>query len=501
MKLRTLTTSGVTAAIVVAGTLAATATPATASPVLGFDEARADIAGDVDPDIMSAMKRDFGLTTQGVYDRLAVDEVATSIESVAGIQFFGDYAGTWVNADGTGTIVAVTDPARASEVEELGATPKIVAHDLQTLQATQERLDAVTSVPDGIHSWYVDVTQNAVVVTAENRRAVAALTDAAGLRTRDVHYEHSAEQARPLYNIRGGDAYYMGGRCSVGFSVTHSGGSGFVTAGHCGTVGTAVQGYNQVAMGTFRGSVFPGSDYAWVATNTNWTSTPKVNGYGQADFTVTDGVEKPSGAAVCRSGSTTGVHCGTIGPKNQTVTYPQGTVRGMTRTNVCAEPGDSGGSWISNGSAQGVTSGGSGDCNSGGTTYFFPLTTIMAAYPGLTLTTDGGGGPGPGPGGCDDAGENYSGSLSGTGDYDFQPNGDYYYSGAGTHIGCLAGPSGTDYDLELQRWNGSSWSVVARSETPTSEESISYNGSAGYYVWRIYSYSGSGAYAFGMDRP
>ena len=66
------------------------------------------------------------------------------------------------------------------------------------------------------------------------------------------------------------------------------------------------------------------------------------------------------------------------------MTYPQGTVTGLTRTNVCAEPGDSGGSFISGSQAQGVTSGGSGNCTSGGTTYFQPVNEILSAY-GLTL--------------------------------------------------------------------------------------------------------------------
>jgi serine protease len=96
----------------------------------------------------------------------------------------------------------------------------------------------------------------------------------------------------------------------------------------------------------------------------------------------------------------------------------------------------------------------------------------------------------------------YTGTLSGRGDSKFEPNGSYYYSGSsGAHTGQLTGPSGTDFDLFLQKWNGSSWSVVARSEGSTSTESISYNGTAGYYRWRIYSYSGSGTYNLCATRP
>lgn len=99
--------------------------------------------------------------------------------------------------------------------------------------------------------------------------------------------------------------------------------------------------------------------------------------------------------------------------------------------------------------------------------------------------------------------ESYSGSLAGTGDYDYQPNGTYYYSSvSGTHKGCLRGPSsGADFDLYLYKWNGSAWVIVARSESATSNEDISYSGTSGYYMWEIYSYSGSGSYTFGMQRP
>ena len=481
------------------------ATPANAEPSVdveprSFQQARAEVTSTVDAEVLTAMMRDLDLSEGAAYDRLAVDRVATDIEAIAAIELFGDYAGTWVNEKGTGTVVAITDPDRADDVTDLGATPTIVDHNSLELDSVKADLDKIgDSVPDGVHSWFVDITTNRVVVAASDEDAAADFIADAEVDASIVDVRHSTEQPEPLYNIRGGDAYYMGGRCSVGFAITHSGGSGFVTAGHCGTTGTAVSGYNQVALGQFRGSSFPGNDYAWVSSNSNWTSTNKVNGYGQADFTVTDGSEKPTGASVCRSGSTTGVHCGTIGAKDQTVSYPQGTVYGMTRTNVCAEPGDSGGSWISGGSAQGVTSGGSGNCTSGGTTYFFPLTDIMAAYPGLTLKTSGEGGPNPG--GCESAEENFAGSLTGTNDYDYQPNGNYYDAAAGTHVGCLAGPSGTDYDLYLQKWNGSSWQTVAQGETSSSNESVTYNGTAGSYVWVVSSYSGSGSYSFGLTTP
>jgi aqualysin 1 len=97
--------------------------------------------------------------------------------------------------------------------------------------------------------------------------------------------------------------------------------------------------------------------------------------------------------------------------------------------------------------------------------------------------------------------ESYSGSLSGTGASAIQPNGTYYYSGSGTHTGCLEGPSSADFDLYLYRWDGRRWRQVASSLSVTSSEQITYAGSAGYYYWEIRSYSGSGSYVFGLGRP
>ena len=42
---------------------------------------------------------------------------------------------------------------------------------------------------------------------------------------------------------------------------------------------------------------------------------------------------------------------------------------------------------------------------------------------------------------------------------------------------------------------------MARAEGATSTENINYSGTAGYYYWRILSYSGSGSYTLVTTRP
>lgn len=148
-----------------------------------------------------------------------------------------------------------------------------------------------------------------------------------------------------------------------------------------------MNGWDGSYIGNFQGSSFPDNDYAWVNVGSGWWTVPVVLGWGTVpDQLVRGSAEAPIGASICRSGSTSHWHCGNVLAKNETVNYSQGAVHEMTKTNVCAEPGDSGGSFISGDRAQGVTSGGWGDCSGGGETWYQPINEILNRY-GLTLTT------------------------------------------------------------------------------------------------------------------
>ncbi|MFF9840622.1 M4 family metallopeptidase [Streptomyces sp. NPDC013740] len=107
----------------------------------------------------------------------------------------------------------------------------------------------------------------------------------------------------------------------------------------------------------------------------------------------------------------------------------------------------------------------------------------------------------PPPTGCDNTKYTYRGSLT-DGEAEAQPDGSYYYSAtSGTHVGCLRGPAGTDFDLYLQKWNGSAWADVAVGGTAGADEDITYKGTAGYYRYVVHAYSGSGAYTLGLSAP
>ncbi|HVE72875.1 MAG TPA: M4 family metallopeptidase [Thermoanaerobaculia bacterium] len=94
---------------------------------------------------------------------------------------------------------------------------------------------------------------------------------------------------------------------------------------------------------------------------------------------------------------------------------------------------------------------------------------------------------------------NATGSLSGTGANWYSAQ--YASSVSGAHTGKLTGPSGTDFDLYLQKWNGASWASVAAGESATSIENVTYNGTSGTYRWRVYAYSGSGSFTLCTTKP
>jgi streptogrisin C len=372
------------AVLLATGVATAFSVPAIAAPAAPAAASSSDTAS-YSPELLAAMQRDLGLNADQARERLANDAKAGDIESKAKSALGDTFAGAWIDSVTGKLTVGTTDAAKVGAARAAGAEVKVVKHSQKQLNGAKAVLDTL-SAPASVTSWRVDDTSNTVVVEvnkAERNAATEAFLATVRSISPAVAVTESAESVRTLYNTVGGQAYYMGGgRCSIGFAVV----GGFVSAGHCGTAGTTTTGYNQVSQGTFRGSSFPGNDYSWVATNSNWTSQPWVDQYNGYAAVVKGSTESAVGASVCRSGSTTGWHCGTIQAKNSTVNYSQGAVYGLTRTNACAEPGDSGGSWISGNQAQGVTSGGSGDCTSGGTTYFQPVNEILSAY-GLRLVT------------------------------------------------------------------------------------------------------------------
>ncbi|MFD3451430.1 S1 family peptidase [Streptomyces sp. NPDC058691] len=379
------------------GTLTSLA-PAAASPASAATaRTSARATAPASAELVGVMARDLGLTRGQARERLRDEAAATRLEPAARRAAGAAYGGSWYDAESGRLVVAVVGTRGAEAVRGTGAAVRVVRHTARELDAVKAGLDRTAraaAAPAGVTGWRVDPRANRVVVDVRAGAEHAAATEAFVARARRaapgagvvVVSVRAADRAPATFaaGTVGGDPYYSHNiRCSIGFSVY----GGFVTAGHCAQLGAAVYGWDGSYVGNFQGGTFPGNDYGWVNVGSGWWTVPVVLGWGTVpDALVRGSAEAPVGASVCRSGSTTHWHCGTVLAKNETVNYSQGSVFGLTKTNVCAEPGDSGGSFISGDQAQGVTSGGWGNCSSGGETWFQPVNPILSRY-GLTLQT------------------------------------------------------------------------------------------------------------------
>ncbi|WP_328473179.1 S1 family peptidase [Streptomyces sp. NBC_00448] len=388
MRRRIGTIVGLSALLVATALTGAGAMTASAAPAAG---SRAD-ASDA---VLTAMVHDLGLTPTQAHQRLRQQAAATTLSPKARKAAGSSYGGSWFDqADGK-LVVAVTDAHAAAAVAKTGATTKVVARTAEQLDAAKSAIDTLArqhKAPAGVSSWGVDLQSDQVVIDvradqaqdAAVRAFVARAERGDTARAVTVRTTTAAAPTTLSAGTVGGDPFTSHGiRCSIGFSVI----GGFVTAGHCSQQGAAVYGWDGSYVGDFQAGTFPGNDYSWVNVGSGWWTVNVVLGWGTVSDVLVHGSNvAPVGSSVCRSGSTTHWHCGTILGTNETVNYSEGSVYGLTETNVCAEPGDSGGSFISGDQAQGVTSGGYGDCTSGGETWFQPVNPILSAY-GLTLQT------------------------------------------------------------------------------------------------------------------
>ncbi|MGW4204553.1 S1 family peptidase [Streptomyces sp. NPDC004726] len=356
------------------------------------------------------------------------------------------YGGGYYDAGKQQLVVNVvgSDDRVMDQVQKAGAVPKRVRNSVGRLRAAKSTLSRQATIPGT--SWAVDPKNNQVLVTADRTVAggkwdrLEAAVKALGPGVARI--QKSAGEFKPF--LEGGDAIFGGGgRCSVGFNVTAQDGSpGFLTAGHCGVVADRwSESQNGQPVGTVREAVFPGAgDFALVAYDDPATQAASEVDLGQGDRIAINAVADAAvGQQVFRMGSTTGLRDGQVTGLDATVNYPEGTVTGLIQTNVCAEPGDSGGSLFTrDGNAIGLTSGGSGDCTSGGETFFQPVTTALEAV-GAQI---GGGGGGAGDGGGGDnanGGGNADGGADANGGADADGG-----AGGGDEAGAYGGVSGGD---------------------------------------------------------
>ncbi|TDD72204.1 hypothetical protein E1293_32900 [Actinomadura darangshiensis] len=181
----------------------------------------------------------------------------------------------------------------------------------------------------------------------------------------------------------GGQAIYGGNgvRCTLGFNVRQSDTYYFLTAGGCAQPGLTL--YADPGLTVRLGTVVG-------VTNVNVALVryvePQVERAGSVLLypghqDITSAGAPSVGQRICRSGPTTGLHCGSVTAINVTVQFPEGTVTGLASTTVCTEPGDTPGAPYFSGSvAVGLGIGGVGDCTSGGSSFMQPIGQVLSAF-------------------------------------------------------------------------------------------------------------------------
>ncbi|MFD6037459.1 S1 family peptidase [Streptomyces griseoincarnatus] len=311
-------------------------------------------------------------------------------------------AGSWVGEDGR-TVVAVTDEEAAAEVRAAGAEPRMVRHSMDDFDSATRTLSSAPRVPGT--AWMKDYRSNQVVVRGDSTVSEddwSSLTEVAD----GIGDFVTMERVGGTFTTRlagGLPVLSTAGRCSAGFNVTDGRREFILTAGHCGPQGSVwfSDGGGRKKVGTTVGGSFPGDDYSLIAYEGGKAGeNAGVVAVGGGKGVRITGVADPTvGQRIFRSGSTSGLRDGEVTALDVTVNYPEGTVGGLIESDVCAEPGDSGGPMFSEGVALGVTSGGSGDCRSGGITYFQPLTKALADLDLKLIVAPGadGGSPSPEP--------------------------------------------------------------------------------------------------------
>jgi len=293
-------------------------------------------------------------------------------------------AGSYIDSSGR-VVVNVTDRADVAKVEGSGAEAAVVRYSTRQLDKATAKLGRQTSIPGT--AWAVDPTTNSVTVSADSTVSKNQLGKIKAV-TRSLGDKATLSRTAGAYSTRtrGGDAIYAqgGARCSLGFNVRSGSRYYFLTAGHCTNISAnwyRDSGQTNLLGTSGRGS-FPGNDYGIVNTSatTAATNPGSVNLYNGRTQDISSAGTPTVGQTVQRSGSTTGLHSGRVQALNATVNYAEGRVTGLIQTTVCAESGDSGGSLFASTRALGLTSGGSGDCRTGGQTFFQPVTEALSVY-------------------------------------------------------------------------------------------------------------------------
>ncbi|MEU6389521.1 S1 family peptidase [Streptomyces sp. NPDC046939] len=377
------------------------------SAVSGAQAQDSDASPRYQPAMVRALADSLGVSEESAVRRL--DAQAAQQDRLAGLAKGGiSTDGAFFTSAGKLTVNA-HNAAEAKKVEKAGLDARVPERGQAELDAIKAKLDAVATkrVPSGVTSWGVDLASDTVTVKVDNGSGAAAkaFLAQAGKFGSAVKVVRAQEELVPQAVIYPGSRMTFNGYiCSVGYGAHDRNGKQYlVTAGHC-VEDLPVLSYDNVRFAKATHTRFAlGSrsvDMGVAAIDAGNSIATSVGTWGNSSPVAVRGSQRAaSGAALCKSGQTTGWTCGKVSSYNVSVTYtdqnggPDTVVTGLGSSTVCTEGGDSGGAYISGNQAQGMTSGGptgqscTGGVNSRGSSYFQPLDDALSYY-GLTLNTN-----------------------------------------------------------------------------------------------------------------
>jgi streptogrisin D len=316
---------------------------------------------------VAALSAGEGITETAALNVLRTQESSVKVLDIVTERLDGQMVGSYLDAEGKPVVNVLTEAA-AAEADRAGATAKIVSRSAAQLDAAQSKLESVTAVPHT--SIGTDVQTNQVVLTVAQQakgKALGTLLATAKRLGDTVRVEHVAGGIRKaIYNgeaIRGG-----GSRCSAGFNTNYGGTNYIVDAGHCtGAV-------SQWDVGPSVDASFPGNDYGLIRNDTG-SAPGAVTLWNGSTQRISSAANAYVGQRICKSGSTTGLTCGSVQRTNVTINYQQGPVYQTVQTSAVVNSGDSGGCMFAGSTGLGITSG-----MGGGNSYFQPVVEALNAY-------------------------------------------------------------------------------------------------------------------------
>ncbi len=369
-----------------------------ADPVPNVDPGVASPASNLPAQLIEAIGRDLKLTAPEYLHRADLAQRLGAFAETARTHFPDVFGGSWLDEQGQAIIALADGPtkdAARTAVESAGFAVKDVSKSESALTAEKTAFDTwLAGQPNEIarliHAVAIDTVNNALAVRIDgvanglqlpgflDSLRVLIAPPAIAIPPAPAPVPADIAGALPRDALAGGDGYAaVSGnaslRCSLGFNGTNAAGKVVnISAGHCDpnlpAAGTpTASGVFELRpldargprVGTFEKTSLDNHDYSIIRIADDAIPRFENNGVRvpSAAPVAIDGIAVPViGAPVCKSGARTGFSCGVVNAVDQSVAVGERHLNNAFSANICALPGDSGGTVVTGTKALGVSS-------------------------------------------------------------------------------------------------------------------------------------------------